>query len=92
MTFKKMDLVIVRWVDSCGSGGEAWSRIGTTVANLREAVDEHNVSVGFLIYMDKKCVILASHLSTESPEDGDQFGGEMAVPVCAIKSIKRVKA
>jgi hypothetical protein len=90
--FKKMDLVVVRWVDSCGGGGDAWSRIGTTVANLREAVDEENISVGWLIFGDEKCIILASHLSKEAPEEGDQFGGELAIPRVAIRAMKKVKA
>jgi hypothetical protein len=90
--FKRLDLVVVRWIDSSGSGEEAWARIGEVVPGLRESVATENVSVGWVLFGDKACVILASHLSTPTPGDGDQCGGQICIPMVAVRSMRKVRA
>lgn len=86
-----MDLVLVRWVDSCSSGGEAWTRMNEAVDTCKQAVAAENVSVGWVLYGDKKCLIIAAHLSRENPTDDDQCGGEICLPLSCVRHVRRIK-
>lgn len=83
MKLKTNDWVYIEWWDSVACGRKGWKDQETindlTVAPLH--------SIGVVHKANDHEITVASHWDDE----GDNIQGEMCIPRCAVKKIKRLK-
>jgi hypothetical protein len=75
------DLVLIRWKDSSSRHFSTWREIDTVVEFAKGGAYDC-ASVGWLVYENKDCVVLAPHVAV----DADDVIGEMKIPKGAIES------
>ena len=82
---KLLPMVMVDWVDSCGSNG--WK----TPSDLREMIaapGQLQRSVGFLFLHDKRNLVIVQ--SVQVVEDGF-MGAALQIPAAAVRRVRRLK-
>lgn len=81
-------LIKIAWLDSLGDNQPIWQLPEEVKQNFKKS-QEHFISVGYLIYQDKKNTVLAN--SIHYADDGKQIGrigGIFSVPTGAIFQTK----
>ena len=81
------DILLVRWLDSCGSRGSVW--------NGREDQQPHDLpthcTVGILLWETPQAICLASSWMPQPvPEVADQVAGVMTIPQRAVLSRQKL--
>jgi hypothetical protein len=75
----KPKLVMIEWWDSCQSA--QWTR------DAPQTEPTLCMSVGWLVHDGKRAKTIASSVTS----DGDHRTGEMTIPTCAVRKVRRLR-
>lgn len=78
---KALEAAHIAWVDSASFGEGTW----TDKNDLKDLTPAATQAIGFVVAESDDHITIASHVSDH------EVGGEIAIPKCAIKKIKRWK-
>lgn len=91
LSFQKNDIVLIDWIDSSFDRG--W-RTDKEVMNDNQqnghAIDHR--TVGFFFSVDKRVIVVAQSVSNNGPFWEKSSTERMAIPLCAIKKIKKLSS
>ena len=79
---KKRKLVMIEWVDSVSTGGTVWNDLEDVEAAVVASVQ----SVGWVLSETKEQITLSPHIS----ESAEQCSGDLTIPKCAIKRVRKL--
>ncbi len=82
--------VLVEWVDSSSIHTDVWGSVNDAVARGTAATRRRCVSVGFLVYEDRECLVLVPHLQGLPIDADDSGSGDMTIPRSAVKRMRRL--
>ncbi len=82
--------VLVEWVDSSSVHTDVWGSVNEAVAKGTAASLRPCISVGFLVYEDRECLVLVPHLQGLPIDADDSGSGDMTIPRGAVKRVRRL--
>ena len=82
---KKYPLILIEWEDS-SLGFQGWKIIDDQSTEMTTFI-----SVGFLTYEDKKCVILYPHIDVDLKNRNPAGAGDITIPCSAIRKRRILK-
>ncbi len=87
MVTKRPKLVLMEWIDPNTTSGPGWDEVEDIISGNLSSYKDYNISVGFLIYEDKKVVMLAAHIAglTEKWNRTDASGDVCVPKACIVK-------
>lgn len=91
MATKLPKLVLIEWIDPNTISGPGWESVEEIIKQGKEALNDYNISVGFVLSQDTEMITIASHLSGIN-DFGDETdaSGDVTVPMRCIVKLRTI--
>jgi len=84
-------IVRVDWEDAQSTEDQAWKPLGQLCQDLLERIVKPCVTVGFLVYEDKRHIIVVASLGHADADVSTEASGDCCIPKAWIRKLTYLK-